>query len=294
MTRWFKSWDELGFQILVNLFLFFILIMVLVPMWRVLMTSLTPIGYADTSSFGLWIPPQLWSLEAYKQLLAHPSFLHATLVSTIITTAGTAINLLLTVPLAYVLSVPTLPGRKLIITLILFTWLFNAGLVPTYLVVSKLGLINKLWAVMLPTAVSVYNTIVMKSFFEGIPEDLKEAARIDGASDLQVLTRIILPLSRPILLTVGMFYAVSHWNEFFAPILYLNDNNLMPLPVLLRNILLGASSLNEYLEYDAFSAAPIEAIKAAGVLLTMLPMVALYPWVQRYFTKGALTGAVKS
>ena len=294
MTRWFKSWDELGFQILVNLFLLFVLIMVLVPMWRVVMTSITPIGYSDTSSFGLWIPIDQWSFEAYNQLLAHPSFLHATLISTIIMTVGTAINLLLTVPLAYVLSVPTLPGRKLLITLILFTWLFHAGLVPTYLVVSKLGLINKLWAVILPTAVSVYNTIVMKSFFEGIPDDLKEAARIDGASDLQVLTRIILPLSQPILLTVGLFYAVAHWNEFFTPILYLNDNNLMPLPVLLRNILLGASSLNEYLEYDALSAAPIEAIKAAGVLLTMLPMVILYPWIQRYFTKGALTGAVKS
>jgi putative aldouronate transport system permease protein len=171
--------------------------------------------------------------------------------------------------------------------------LFNAGLVPTYLVVSKLGLINHLSAVILPTGVSVYNTLVMKSFFEGLPEDLKEAARIDGASELQVLTRVILPLSRPILLTIGLFYAVSHWNEFFTPILYLNDSNLMPLSVLLRNILLGASSLNEYLEYNAFSAASIESIQAASVLLTMLPMVVLYPWIQRYFTKGVLLGAVK-
>ncbi|MBI5563569.1 MAG: carbohydrate ABC transporter permease [Chloroflexi bacterium] len=292
MTRWFKSLDELGFQVLVNFFLLFILIMVFVPLWRVIMLSITPLGYSTASSFGMWVPPVDWSFEAYGQLLTHPSFVRATLVSTTIMTVGTTINLLLTVPLAYVLSVRTLPGRRIIITFILFTFLFSAGLVPTYLVVSKLDLINTLWAVMLPTAVSVYNTLVMKSFFEGLPEDLKEAARIDGASELQVLTQVILPLSRPILLTIGLWYAVSHWNEFFGPILYLNDNSLMPLPVLLRNILLGAG-VNEYVEYNAFSSASIESIKAAGVLLTMLPMVLLYPWIQRYFTKGTLTGAVK-
>jgi putative aldouronate transport system permease protein len=292
MTRWFRSLDELGFQALVNFFLLFILIMVFVPLWRVIMLSITPLGYSTSSSFGMWVPPVDWSFEAYGQLLTHPSFVRATLVSTTIMTVGTTINLLLTVPLAYVLSVRTLPGRRIIITFILFTFLFSAGLVPTYLVVSKLDLINTLWAVMLPTAVSVYNTLVMKSFFEGLPEDLKEAARIDGASELQVLTQVILPLSRPILLTVGLWYAVSHWNEFFGPILYLNDNSLMPLPVLLRNILLGAG-VNEYVEYNAFSSASIESIKAAGVLLTMLPMVLLYPWIQRYFTKGTLTGAVK-
>ena len=292
MTRWFKSLDELGFQLLVNFFLLFILIMVFVPLWRVIMLSITPLGYSTSSSFGMWVPPTDWSFEAYGQLLTHPSFVRATLVSTTIMTVGTTINLLLTVPLAYVLSVRTLPGRRIIITFILFTFLFSAGLVPTYLVVSKLDLINTLWAVMLPTAISVYNTLVMKSFFEGLPEDLKEAARIDGASELQVLTQVILPLSRPILLTIGLWYAVSHWNEFFGPILYLNDNSLMPLPVLLRNILLGAG-VNEYVEYNAFSSASIESIKAAGVLLTMLPMVLLYPWIQRYFTKGTLTGAVK-
>jgi len=291
MTR-FRSWDEIGFQLLVNLFLLFILIAVLLPVWRVLIMSLTPLIQATSSGFGLWLPPNEWSFEAYAQLLSHPSFLRATFISAIITTVGTAINLLLTVPLAYVLSVPTLPGRKLFVSFILFTFLFNAGLVPSYLVVSRLGLINQLWAVMLPTAVSVYNTIVMKSFFEGLPEDLKEAARIDGASELQVLAHVILPLSRPILLTVGLWYAVGHWNEFFYPILYLNDAHLMPLPVLLRNIL-SAAGINEYLEYNAFSAASIESIRAASVLLTMLPMVLLYPLVQRYFTKGVLTGAIK-
>ena len=133
----------------------------------------------------------------------------------------------------------------------------------------------------------------MKSFFEGLPEELKEAARLDGANELQVLWYVILPLSKPILLTIGLFYAVGHWNEFFNAILYLNDAKLQPLPVLLRNILLAAN-MNEYVEYDAFSSASVQAIKAASVFLTMLPMVIIYPWIQKYFTKGTLLGGVKS
>jgi putative aldouronate transport system permease protein len=291
MTR-LKSWDEFSFQILINGFLLTVLLIVIIPLWRVIMMSVTPIGNVDNGSFGMWINPSRWSFEAFSQLLAHPNFLRSLGNSVFITVVGTAFNLLMTIPLAYALSVPTLPGRKFFIGFILFTFLFNPGLVPTYLVVTKLGLRDSFAAVILPTAISVYNTLVMKSFFEGLPEDLKEAARIDGASELQVLAKVILPLSRPIILTIGMFYAVSHWNEFFAPILYLDDARLMPLPVLLRNILLSAG-VNEYLEYDAFSSAPIEAIKAAGVLLTMLPMIFLYPWIQRYFTKGTLSGAVK-
>ncbi len=291
MTR-FKSWDELGFQILVNGFLLTVLLMVIIPLWRVIMMSVTPIGYTDNGTFGMLIAPNRWSFEAFQQLLTHPNFLRSLGNSVFIAVVGTTVNLLLTIPLAYALSIPTLPGRKLFIGFILFTFLFNPGLVPVYLVVTKLGLRDSFAAVILPTAVSVYNTLVMKSFFEGLPEDLKEAARIDGASELQVLVKVILPLSRPIILTIGMFYAVAHWNEFFTPILYLDNAKLMPLPVLLRNILMSAG-VNEYLEYDAFSSAPIEAIKAAGVLLTMLPMVFLYPSIQRYFTKGTLSGAVK-
>jgi putative aldouronate transport system permease protein len=198
----------------------------------------------------------------------------------------------LTIPLAYALSNQNLPGRKAVVTFILVPFLFQAGLIPTYLVVQRLGLVDNLLAVMLPGAVSVYNTLVMKGFFEGLPEELKDAARLDGANELQVLSHVILPLSMPILLTIGLFYAVAYWNEFFTPILYLNDYKLMPLPVLLRNILM-ASNINEYLEYDAFSNAPIQAFKAASVFITMLPMAIVYPWIQRYFTKGTLLGGVK-
>lgn len=291
---WFarKRRTEFVFELLLAIFLTLVFILIAVPMWRVIMMSVTPLNYRSDSSFGLLIPPWDWSGEAFRQLLTHSAFTHATMVSVIITGGGTAVNLLLTIPLAYVLSIRTLPGRALITGFILFTFLFNPGLVPTYLVVQKLGLINTLPAVVLPTAISVYNTLVMKSFFEGLPEEIMEAARIDGANELQILTRIVMPLSKPIILTVGMFYAVAHWNEFFSAILYLNDAQLTPLPVLLRNIL-NAANFNEYVEANAFSSASIESMKAASVLLAMLPMVLLYPWIQRHFTKGTLIGGVK-
>jgi putative aldouronate transport system permease protein len=287
-----KSWDNLIFQILVNVFLASILLAIAIPIWRVFMMSLTPLGFLDNQSFGLWIPLGRWSFEAYKQLFNHPAFLRAAGNSVMITLGGTAINMALTTPLAYVLSNPKLPGRRLLTVFILIPFLFQAGLIPTYLVVQKLGLVDNLLAIILPSAISVTNTLVMKGFFEGLPEELKEAARLDGANDLQILWQVILPLSKPILLTISLFYAVALWNEFFTPILYLNDNKLMPLPVLLRNILLAAN-INEYIESDAFSNAPIQAFKAASVFITMLPMVIVYPWIQRYFTKGTLLGAVK-
>jgi putative aldouronate transport system permease protein len=287
-----KSWDNLFFQIFVNVFLASVLLAIAIPIWRVLMMSLTPLGYVDDITFGLWIPPWKWSFEAYKQLFSHPAFARATYNSVMITLGGTAISMALTTPLAYVLSNPRLPGRRFLIVVILVPFLFQAGLIPTYLVVQRLGLVDNLFAIILPAAVSVTNTLVMKGFFEGLPEELEEAARLDGANDLQVLWYVILPLSKPILLTIGLFYTVALWNEFFTPILYLNSNKLMPLPVLLRNILMAAN-INEYVESDAFSNAPIQAFKAASVFITMLPMVIIYPWIQRYFTKGTLLGGVK-
>jgi putative aldouronate transport system permease protein len=269
-----------------------ILILVTVPLWRIVLQSVTPLTFTGSNLEGLFLPPSEWSFSAYAQLLSHPSFLHAAGNSFRILMGGVATSLILTVPLAYVLSVKTLPGRKILSGLILVPFLFNPGLIPNYLVVTNLGLADKLLAVFLPAAVSVYNTFVMKSFFEGIPEELKEAARIDGASETYILFHVILPLSKAILLTVGLFYGVHFWNDFFTPLLYLNRSALMPLPVLLRNILMAAS-VNDYVEASAFSDAPMAAIKAASVFLTAAPMVIAYPFIQKYFTKGTMLGSVK-
>ena len=284
-----KDW---AIDLPINLLLVLVLLVTLIPLWYVVVVSFTSLASKGSNGYNLLLPPTDWSFEAYKQLLGQDTFIRAGINSFIITGGGVAVNMILTVLTAYALSFKNLPGRRIFLVLILFTFLFNAGLVPTYLMVKNLNLIDNYLAVILPTGISVYNLLVMKTFFENIPEGLREAATIDGANELQILWRIILPLSKPILLTIGLFYAVSHWNEFFLPLLYFNNQDLMPLPVLLRNILL-ASNMNEYVEYNAVSSAPQEALKMAAVLLTMLPMLLIYPWIQRHFTKGVLIGGVK-
>jgi putative aldouronate transport system permease protein len=287
-----KTRDAVFFQIGLAIFLTIVLLIILIPFWRVVVTAFIPLDIYTREGVPFLLSPTEWTFEAFRQLLGHSFFPRAALNSMIITLLGTAISMVLTIPLAYGLSTRSLPGRKLIMTLVLFTYLFSPGLIPVYLLITGMELTNNYLAIILPPAVSVYNTLVMMSFFEGLPDDLKEVARLDGANELQVLWYVILPLSKPILLTIGLFYAVFYWNEFFTPLLYLNDNDLMPLPVLLRNILISAS-FNEYVEYNAFSSSSIESLKAAGVLITMIPMLLLYPWIQRYFTKGTLVGGVK-
>ena len=273
-----RNIDNITFNWVVVILLILVIAAVLIPLWYVIIVSLTPLAANQLQGYNLLLPPNQWSLEAYKQLLGQDAFVRAFLNSWIITISGVAINMTLTTLTAYALTFKDLPGRNIFLSLILFTFLFNAGIIPTYLVVQNLNLLNTYPAVILPGAISVYNLFVMKTFFQNLPTGLRESAIMDGANELQVLWHIVLPLSRPILLTIAMFYAVGHWNEFFLPILYLSDLNLMPLPVLLRNIL-TAASMNDYVGQDALSTTPQDALKMAAVILTMLPMLFIYPWI---------------
>jgi putative aldouronate transport system permease protein len=292
MRKLRMSKGDMIFQALVNNFLVIVLLLIFLPLWRVFMLSVTPQFDLNDTTFGMLVPPTKWSFAAYGQFLKHPTFLNAALNSLIVTAGGVAISLFLTVPLAYVLSIKNLPGRKFLHTLMLIPFLFNPGLIPSYLVITGLGLYDNLLALIVPGAINIYNVFVMKNFFQGLPEDFKESARIDGASELTILFKIVLPLSKPILLTIGLFYAVHFWNDFFNAIIYIGDAKLQPLPILLRNIL-QASNFNDYVDVNAFSEARMESLKAASVYLTTLPMLALYPWIQRYFTKGTLSGGIK-
>lgn len=270
----------------INAFLILVLIVTIVPLSYVVIVSVAPLVLPNQ-------PTPFVSFAAYAELLAQPSFLRATVNSALLLIGGVALNMILTTLSAFALSRKSLPGRGLILSFILFTFLFNAGLIPQFLLIKNLGLLDTLPSVVLPGAISVYNLLIMMAFLQNLPESLGEAARIDGASEFQVLRYVILPLSKPILLTVGLFYAVNNWNEFFLPILFLSDKDLMPLPVVLRDIL---SSLNssEYIDGNrqATIASP-EAIKMAAVILTTLPMLMIYPWIQRHFTRGVLLGGVK-
>jgi putative aldouronate transport system permease protein len=289
--RKIKTGEDLAFQIAVNLFLGLVLALVLFPLWRVFILSVTPFKHISRG-LGLFLNPALWTASAYEQFLSHPSFFVAFKNSLVITLGGLAINLFMTVPMSYALSVRSLPGRKALNVVVMIPFLFNAGLIPSYLVVTGVGLQDSLLAVMVPGAIGIANMFIMRNFFMEIPQDFMEAARIDGASELFTLFRIVLPLSIPILLTIGLFYAVGHWNEFFAPLLYLNDAKLQPLPVLLRNILIGINT-NDYIEYDSVSEVAVQSLKAASIFITMLPMMMAYPWIQKHFVKGSLAGGIK-
>lgn len=280
------------FYVSINSILAVLFFIIAIPLWSTITLSFRPNHFAGTNFEGMFLAPWEWSNAAYKALLGNNGFLMAFFNSIRIMVMGVASALFLTIPLAYALSIRTLPGRVILTVVVLIPHMFDVGMIPSFLMVKDLGLIDKLAAVYLPTAVSTYNCLIMKGFFEGIPDELKESARIDGASELSLLLRIILPLSKPIVLSVGLFYAVSFWNDFFHPMLYLNSNHLMPLPILLRNILM-ASGMNEFVEVSAFGEAPIQAIKAASVFLAAIPMVIAYPFIQKYFAKGTLLGSVK-
>lgn len=280
------------FYIIVDVFMVFMLVIIAIPLWSTITLSFRPNTFLGTNIEGMFLAPWKWSTSAYEALLGNNGFLIAFSNSLKILVMGVATSLLLTIPLAYVLSVKTIPGRKFLNLLIIIPYVFNVGMIPSYLLVTHIGLIDHLAAVFVPGAISTYNCIIMRSFFEGIPNELKESAKIDGAGEMTILLKIMLPLSKAIILTVGLFYGVSFWNDFFHAMLYLNSNALQPLPILLRNILM-ASGMNEYVEVNAFGEAPIAAIKAASVFLSAIPMVIAYPFIQKYFTKGTLLGSVK-
>jgi putative aldouronate transport system permease protein len=288
----FLTNGDFTFYVILDILLVFVLVVVAVPMWSVITLSFRPNDFVGSNLEGMFLAPWKWSTAAYKALLGNNGFLNAFFNSLKIFVFGITSALFLTVPLAYVLSVKSLPGRKFLTILILVPYLFNVGIIPSYLVVTKLGLTNHLAAIFLPGAISTYNCLIMRGFFEGIPDELKESARIDGASELRVLLSIVLPVSKPILLTIGLYYGVTFWNDFFHAMLYINNNSLQPLPILLRNILM-ASGMNEFVEVSAFGNANVQAIKAASVFMSAIPMIIAYPFIQKYFTKGTMLGSVK-
>lgn len=281
-----------GFNIMVTTFMVLLLIILIVPIWSTIALSFRPANYIGSYLEGMFLAPWKWSTAAYRALLGNQGFLRSFWNSAKITVMGVATALFLTVPMAYALSVKGVPGKKWITIFVMIPYVFDVGVVPTYLLISKLGLVNHLPSVFMPVALSTYNMIIMRQFFEGIPNDLRESAFIDGCNDIQIMFKIILPLSKAIIMTIALYYAVQFWNDYMRSLLYLQKTILKPLPLLLRDILIGAA-MNDNLEASAFGTAPIEAIKAASVFISAIPMMIAYPFIQKYFTKGTLAGSVK-
>ena len=280
------------FNVCVTIFMTLLLIILIIPIWSTIALSFRPPAYIGSYLEGMFLAPWKWSVGAYRALLGNQGFLNSFWNSIKIMVMGVITALFLTIPMAYALSAKGVPGKKWITIFVMIPYVFNVGVVPTYLLISKLGLTNHLPSVFLPVALSTYNMIIMRQFFEGIPNDLRESAFIDGCNDLQIMFKIILPLSKAIIMTIGLYYAVAFWNDYMRSLLYLQKSQLKPLPLLLRDILIG-TSMNDNLEANAFGTAPIEAIKAASVFISAIPMIIAYPFIQRYFTKGTLAGSVK-
>jgi putative aldouronate transport system permease protein len=286
------SRGEKVFHVINLVLLMLLAVATLFPFLYVVSVSLTPLRVlARYGSFQ--VIPRAITLDAYRYLLSTGLIPRAFLNSVTITVLGTTINLVLTTLMAYPLSRKRLPGRTFWLGFVLIPMLFSGGLVPLFILVRSLGLLNTYWAVVLPGAIWTYNLLVMKSFFESLPEGILESARIDGASDFTILLRIVLPLSKPVLATLGLFYAVGHWNGFFYPLMFLTDAKLQPLQVVLRNVLLDLlmDDLPEVLE--KIELLPGQTLKMAAVVVSVLPLIVVYPWIQKHFTKGVLLGAIK-
>ncbi|MFD2333494.1 carbohydrate ABC transporter permease [Cohnella sp. GCM10020058] len=265
----------------------------LFPLYYVAVVSITP--YTEVlRNGGFLLIPKTFTWDAYKAIFNSGVVPKALNVTIFVTLAGTALNLIVTTLLAYPLSKKYLPGRNAVLMGIVFTMLFSGGLIPTFLTVKATGLMNTLWALIIPGMVSTFNLLVMKTYFESLPSEIEEASKVDGCSDVGTLLRIVLPLSMPIMATLGLFYGVNHWNAYFGGIMYLNDRDLYPLQVVLRNMIITPSVSQELsVPQSQLSSLPPESIKMATVVVAIVPIIAVYPFLQKYFIKGMLLGAVK-
>jgi putative aldouronate transport system permease protein len=268
-----------------------VVLLVCVPFLVILSTSLA--SQREVVAGGGWVLwPQDPTFKAYEDILAGGVVTHALGVSAGVTVIGTLLSLACTVTLAYALSRPGVFGGKPVLLLVLFTFLFPPGMIPSFLVVKELGLLDSYASLVLPVLVNVFNLVVLRGFFQGIPEELYEAARLDGAGDWRVLWSIVLPLSKAALAVVGLFYAVAYWNSWFYASLYLESDH-WPLQQVLRTYVVAGSGLTDTTTGEAAVNAP-QTIQMAVLVIATVPILLVYPFLQKYFTKGVLTGAIKS
>lgn len=263
------------------------------PLYYIIVNSLAP---ESELAQGVVIIPHRLTWAAYRVVLTDIRLLQALGISILRTAIGSLGALAFTTIGAYVLARKGMPGRKLFIFMVLITILFNGGMVPTYLVVAKTGLIDSIWALIVPLLVDSWGLLVIKQFFENMPESIDEAARIDGASELQFLLRIGIPVAKPALAAIGLFNAVGHWNAWFDAMLYLNNPAKYPLQLVLRNLLQGLDFLRQNgleMSGSSFVRASGDGLKMAIVILGTLPILCVYPFLQKHFTKGIYLGAVK-
>lgn len=261
------------------------------PIWYVIVASFSSSSYLATHhGFLLW--PGNFGLGAYKAFFQNPLLVSGFKNIMIILVVGLPIDIVLTVLCAYFMACQGMMLKKPIVYMIMFTMYFSGGLIPTYLNIKDLGLLNSLWALILPGALSVYNALICKTAMEAIPESLSESAYLDGANDLQILFKVFLPLIKPTLAVLVLYYSVGHWNSWFNASIYIKDQTLLPIQNIIRGILLANTDLTGSGMVDNFDQYA-ESVKYSSIVISTLPIMCIYPFLQKYFTKGAMIGAVK-
>ncbi|WP_233711153.1 carbohydrate ABC transporter permease [Lederbergia citrisecunda] len=288
------SRGEKLFSLFNYLFMIVLLILMLYPFWYLMMGSISDAKLA--AGGGLFLIPAGFSLDAYKAILSNSSFLSSLKTTVIVTLAGTFLGTFFTATTAYAISKKRLRGGGLVSFLILFTMLFNGGLVPSYLLVKMLNMMNTIWALILPNLLSAFNIFVMRSFFKGIPDTLEEAAKIDGANDLTIFFKIVLPLSKPVLATIGLFIAVFYWNDFFSTILYISDKEKWQLQAFLRDIISNTAQVvksSSGVGMGMQSSVSEFTVRMASIIVATTPILIVYPFLQKHFAKGAMIGSIK-
>jgi len=291
-----KSTGEKVFYVCNYTFMVLFIAAIIIPLLTVIATSF--VSEAEILRRGVFIfIPEEFDPGAYKLLWgSRENIIRAYRNTLIRVIGGTAVNLFCTITLAFGLSRRDLKGRTVITALIFFTMIFNGGMIPTYLTVKYIGIMNSLWSLILPVACNTWNLLIMRNFFYQIPKELEEAAYIDGARVRTILLRIILPLSIPSIATIGLFYAVSHWNAWFDAVLYVNDRKLLPMQNILRNIVASANSfddLDSQTLADLDATPPAQSTKSAVIIISTLPILVVYPFIQKYFVKGVMVGSIK-
>lgn len=288
VERYRNSLASRMFDFVNHILLSLFMLIVLLPIAWVILNSFATNAEIDR---GAIIPTQ-YTLDAYRSAFSTPLLVNGYLISVFVTVVGTITSMIVTVMLAYALSKKNLPGRRVLLFFVVLTMIINVGLIPYYLIVKSLHLLDSIWSLIIPSALNAFNVILMKNFFLTIPDELEDAARLDGCSDFAVLTRIVLPLSKPALAAFSLFYAVGYWNTYFNAVLFINDPAKMPLQVVLRQMF----SVEYLPQQDIVKLTEMsypQTLRAAAVVLSVIPVLLIYPWVQRHFTEGMLVGSVK-
>ncbi|WP_419955238.1 carbohydrate ABC transporter permease [Neobacillus niacini] len=291
-----KSWNF--FQVFNYTIIFLLCLSIILPFLNILALSFNE--GTDAQRGGIYFFPREFSIENYIEVFKQSTVLNATTVSVFRTVVGTVVSVFLTAMAAYALQTKTLPGRKVITFFIFFTMLFSGGIVPYYLVLTDLNLTNTIWVYIIPSLYSVWNILIMRTFFQGLPDSVVEAARIDGCGEFQIFLRVILPMSKPVIATIALFNAVAHWNDWFSGSFYVRDPELKPLATLLQEMLTRQQALADALLRNSGAYAALEKItvtgdslKMATIIIVVAPIILVYPFVQKYFAQGVNIGSVK-